>query len=108
MKNQEFYLIIILGSLKKSYLSFKSIYRILETPSLIPPFYEDNEGNMMNNRYNNRIRERMNDIDLNDMTIKNEERKFNPRNQRYGENNKTKLRFYNSQLNFPPKEEEEY
>ena len=73
-----------------------------------PINYEENEGNMMNNRYNNRIRERMNDIDLNDMTIKNEERKFNPSNQRYGENNRTKRRFYNSQLNFPPKEEEEY
>jgi len=73
-----------------------------------PINYEDNEGNMMNNRYNNSIRERMNDIDLNDMTIKNEERKFNPSNQRYGANNKSRRGYYNSQLNFPPKEEAEY
>ena len=73
-----------------------------------PMYYEDNEGNMMNNRYNNSIRERMNDIDLNDMRIKNEERKFNSSNQRYGVNNNTRRGFYNSQLNFPPKEEAEY
>ena len=73
-----------------------------------PINYEENEGNMMNNRFNNRIRDRMNDIDLNDMTIKNEERKFNPSNQRYGANNKSRRGYYNSQLNFPPKEEEEY
>ena len=73
-----------------------------------PINYEENEGNMINNRFNNRIRDRMNDIDLNDMTIKNEERKFNPSNQRYGANNKSRRGYYNSQLNFPPKEEEEY
>jgi hypothetical protein len=73
-----------------------------------PMYYEDNEGNMMNNRYNNSIRERMNDIDLNDMRIKNEERKFNSGNQRYGVNNNTRRGYYNSQLNFPPKEEAEY
>ena len=73
-----------------------------------PINYEENEGNMMNNRFNNRIRDRMNDIDLHDMTIKNEERKFNPSNQRYGANNKSRRGYYNSQLNFPPKEEEDY
>ncbi len=73
-----------------------------------PINYEENEGNMTNNRFNNRIRDRMNDIDLNDMTIKNEERIFNPSNQRYGANNKSRRGYYNSQLNFPPKEEEEY
>ena len=73
-----------------------------------PINYEENEGNMINNRFNNRIRDRMNDIDLNDMTIKNEEKKFNPSNQRYGANNKSRRGYYNSQLNFPPKEEEEY
>ena len=71
-----------------------------------PINYEENEGNMTNNRFNNRIRDRMNDIDLNDMTIKNRENDYNQNNQRYGRIGNNRRGFYNSQLNFPPKEEE--
>ena len=70
--------------------------------------YEAKEvDNYMNNRYKNSFRERMNDINLNNMRPNNKQKLYNPTNQRYGmENNRR--RFYNSQLNFPPKEEEEY
>ena len=73
-----------------------------------PMNYEAKEvNNYMNNRYKNSFRERMNDINLNNMRPNNKQKLYNPTNQRYGmENNRR--RFYNSQLNFPPKEEEEY
>ena len=73
-----------------------------------PMNYEAKEvDNYMNNRYKNSFRERMNDINLNNMRPNNKQKLYNPTNQRYGmENNRR--RFYNSQLNFPPKEEEEY
>ena len=73
-----------------------------------PMNYEKNEGNFVNNRYNNSIRERINDIDLNDMKIKNNEKNFNSSIQRKGINTINRRGFYNSQLNFPPKEEDEY
>ena len=73
-----------------------------------PMNYEENEGNFVNNRYNNSIRERINDIDLNDMRIKNNEKNFNSSIQRKGINTINRRGFYNSQLNFPPKEEDEY
>ena len=73
-----------------------------------PMNYDKNEGTYMNNRFKNSFRERMNDIDLNDMTIKNEQNNYNQNNQRFGKigNNRSRRGFYNSQLNFPPKEEE--
>ena len=71
-----------------------------------PMNYDNNEGSYMNNRYKNSFRERMNDIDLNDMTIKNEQNNYNQNNQRYGKRGNNRRGFYNSQLNFPPKEEE--
>ena len=70
-----------------------------------PMNYEE-EGNYMNNRYKNSFRERMNDIDLNDMKFNNDPNYFNKKNQRYGKITNSPRRFYNSQLNFPPKEEE--
>jgi len=73
-----------------------------------PMNYEENEGNFVNNRYNNSIRERINDIDLNDIRIKNNEKNFNSSIQRKGINTINRRGFYNSQLNFPPKEEDEY
>jgi ABC-type multidrug transport system fused ATPase/permease subunit len=33
-----------LGNLRKAFVSFKSIYSTLDTPSLIPPYRRDNEG----------------------------------------------------------------
>ena len=71
-----------------------------------PMNYDNNEETFMNNRYKNRFREKMNDIDLNDMTIKNRENDYNQNNQRYGRIGNNRRGFYNSQLNFPPKEEE--
>lgn len=73
-----------------------------------PVNYEENEGNYMNNRYKKSFRDRMNDIDLNDMKINNEQKYLNTNNQRYGNVSNSRRGFYNSQLNFPPKEEEEY
>ena len=66
----------------------------------------NNEGTFVNYRYKNSFRERMNDIDLNDITIKNRENDYNQNNQRYGRIGNNRRGFYNSQLNFPPKEEE--
>ena len=73
-----------------------------------PINYEEDEGNYMNNRYKKSFRDRMNDIDLNDMKINNEQKYLNTNNQRYGNVTNSRRGFYNSQLNFPPKEEEEY
>ena len=73
-----------------------------------PINYEENEGNYLNNRYKKSFRDRMNDIDLNDMKINNEQKYLNTNNQRYGNVTNSRRGFYNSQLNFPPKEEEEY
>ncbi len=77
-----------------------------------PMNYEENEGNNFNNRYKDSFRERINDIDLNDMKVYNEEKKLNNSNninKRFENTIKTNRRgYYNSQLNFPPKEEEEY
>ena len=67
------------------------------------------ENNYMNNGYKNSFRERMNDINLNDMKPNNKQKLYNPNEQRYGMgNNNIRRKFYNSQLNFPPKEEEEF
>ena len=71
-----------------------------------PMNYDNNEGTFVNYRYKNSFRERMNDIDLNDITIKNRENDYNQNNQRYGRIGNNRRGFYNSQLNFPPKEEE--
>lgn len=71
-----------------------------------PMNYDNNEGPFVNYRYKNSFRERMNDIDLNDITIKNRENDYNQNNQRYGRIGNNRRGFYNSQLNFPPKEEE--
>ena len=71
-----------------------------------PMNYEEKEGNYMDNRYKNNFRDRMNDIDLNNMKINNEQNKYNKNNMRYGKISNDPRRFYNSQLNFPPKEEE--
>lgn len=77
-----------------------------------PMNYEENDGNNFNNRYKDSFRERINDIDLNDMKDYNEEKKLNNSNtinKRFENTIKTNRRgYYNSQLNFPPKEEEEY
>ena len=71
-----------------------------------PVNFEEKEEDYMNNRYKNSFRERMNDIDLNDMKFNNDPNYFNKKNQRFGKITNSPRRFYNSQLNFPPKEEE--
>ena len=71
-----------------------------------PINYEEKEQNLRNNGYKNSFRERMNDIDLNDMKLKNEDKYYKQNNQNYEKMANNRRGFYNSQLNFPPKEEE--
>ena len=73
-----------------------------------PMNYQENEGNINNNRYKNSFKERMNEMDLNDMTIKNKDNYDRINEQGYEKMNNRRRGYYNSQLNFPPKEEEEY
>ena len=44
-----------LGSLKKSIASYRSVYSILETPSTIPPYLEDNQGKLSANNIKGKI-----------------------------------------------------
>ena len=73
-----------------------------------PMNYQENEDNLNNNRYKNSFKERMNDIDLNDMTIKNKDNFDRTNDHGYEKLNIRRRGYYNSQLNFPPKEQEDY
>lgn len=69
-----------------------------------PINYGEKEENFDNNRYKGTLRDKMNDIDLNNIQINRNY--LNTKN--LGDTLNNRKRFYNSQLNFPPKEEEEY
>ena len=69
-----------------------------------PINYESKEDNYKNNRYNNSFRDKMNDIDLNNIQMNKEKNYLNTKN--LGDTLNNRRRFYNSQLNFPPKEDE--
>ena len=69
-----------------------------------PNNFEAKDDNYKNNRYNNSFRDKMNDIDLNNIQIKKEKNYLNTKN--LGDTLNNRRRFYNSQLNFPPKDDE--